>query len=328
MTKADQDKDLHSYSTVVVIPAYKVEREIGPVLRSMPEFIRHIIVVNDGSPDGTAEVVDACAADDPRIVSLNHENNKGVGASMVTGLRQAIKIGADLIVKVDGDGQMPPNEIRELLMPLLRGDSDFSKGNRFRDLLGLSRMPFIRRAGNAGLGFLAKAATGYWNIFDPTNGFIAIRGDLIQRIPLEKLDSSFYFEISLLSQLYFLGAVVRDVPMAARYGDESSNLSVPRTLVKFPPKLLHTLVRRILLKYFVYDFSIVSIYLLGGIPLLTFGLIFGIVNWIHFSNLGIAAPTGTVMLATLPVILGFQLLLSAIGADLQSVPVNPRGKPM
>ncbi|MFQ5943717.1 MAG: glycosyltransferase family 2 protein [Anaerolineales bacterium] len=326
--KRDHYGDLESHSIVVVVPAYKVEREIGKVLRSMPGFVRHIVVVIDGSPDGTADSVEACVADDQRIVMLNHERNRGVGAAVITGFREAIKLGADLIVKVDGDGQMAPEEIPDLLIPLVEGTADFSKGNRFRDLLTLARMPYIRRVGNMGLGFLAKAATGYWNIFDPTNGFFAARGELIKRLPLEKLDSSYYFEISLLSQLYFLGAVVRDLPMVARYGSEESNLSVPRTLFEFPPKLMLTLMRRILLKYFIYDFSIVSIYVLGGIPLLAFGLIFGIINWIRFSTLGVAAPTGTVMLATLPVILGFQLLLSAIGADLQAVPTNPRSNPM
>jgi hypothetical protein len=189
-------------------------------------------------------------------------------------------------------------------------------------------MPLIRRVGNMGLGFLSKAATGYWTMFDPTNGFIAIRSEVLAQLPLERVDRTYYFETSMLANLYLIGAVVRDAPMPARYQGEISNLSIQRTLLEFPPKLIATFVRRILLKNFIYDFSMASIYLLAGLPLLMFGLIFGISKWIHYAGLGIPAPTGTVMLPTLSVLLGIQLLLSAIEIDLRSVPREPLSNPL
>ena len=215
-----------------------------------------------------------------------------------------------------------------LLAPLIRGQADYAKGNRFRDFQSLQKMPLIRRVGNMGLGFLTKAATGYWNMFDPTNGYVAIRGEVLAQLPLEKVDNTYYFETSMLGNLYLLGAVVRDVPMPARYQSEVSNLLIHRVLFEFPWKLFVTFLRRMWLKNFLYDFTMTSVYLLTGLPLLLFGLIFGIVKWIQYANLNVPAPTGTVMLAALPVLLGIQFLLSAIELDLRSVPKEPLSPPL
>jgi hypothetical protein len=127
----------------------------------------------------------------------------------------------------------------------------------------------------------------------------------------------------MLANLYLLGAVVCDVPMPARYQGEASNLIIRRVLFEFPFKLLFTFLRRMALKNFIYDFSMETIYLILGMPLFLFGLIFGIVKWIQYASLNIPAPTGTVMLPTLTVLLGIQLLLSAIESDLRSVPKEP-----
>ncbi len=315
--------DLKKYQIAVIIPAFKVEQEIGPVLASLPVYIRYIIVVNDASTDRTAELVRKAARKDKRIIMLDHENNQGVGGAMVTGFKKALILGAQVAIKLDGDGQMSPIYIPALIMPLIRGEADYSKGNRFRDFQSLSQMPLIRRIGNVGLSFLAKAATGYWNCFDPTNGFIAIRGDVLSQLPLEKVHKTYFFETSLLSQLYLIGALVREIPMPARYRGEKSRLSIWKVLSEFPFKLLFMFLRRIILKDFVYDFSMISVYFLTGLPLISFGLIFGGYEWIRYANLGIGAPTGTVMLAVLSVMFGFQILLSAIAADLQAVPKEP-----
>jgi hypothetical protein len=211
---------------------------------------------------------------------------------------------------------------------LIDGKADYTKGNRFRDFKSLQQMPFVRRVGNMGLAFLAKAATGYWHTFDPTNGFNAIRSEVLAQIHLDNIDRTYYFETSMLANLYLIGAVVKDVPMPARYQGEVSSLLVHRILFEFPPKLLSTFLRRLLLKSFIYDFSMVSIYLLAGLPLLLFGLIFGIYKWIQYANIGVPAPTGTVILPTFSVLLGIQLLLSAIEIDLRSVPTEPLSNPL
>ena len=142
-------------------------------------------------------------------------------------------------------------------------------------------MPFVRRLGNLGLSFLTKAATGYWNIFDPTNGFFAIRAEILAQLPFNKIDHRYYFETSMLANLYLLGAMVMDVPIPARYGNETSHLSIRRTLFEFTLKLLATFLRRIILRYYIYDFSMMSLYLMIGIPLLLFGGIIGSVKWVE-----------------------------------------------
>ena len=247
---------------------------------------------------------------------------------MLTGFKKALELGAQVVVKIDGDHQMDPAHIPALVTPLLEGKADYAKGNRFRDFESLRHMPLVRRIGNLGLSFLTKAATGYWNCFDPTNGFFAIRAEMLKELPLERIDRRYFFETSMLANLYLLGAYILDVPMPARYRGERSSLSIWRVLVEFPAKLFVTLLRRILLRYFLFDFSMVSVYLLTGIPLILFGLIFGSVKWIQYANLGVAAPTGTVILPTLALILGIQILLSAIEIDMNAAPKIPRSEPL
>ncbi|MFM8367761.1 MAG: glycosyltransferase family 2 protein [Chloroflexota bacterium] len=308
------------FKLAVVIPAYRTENEILDVLQGIPTFIRYIIVVDDASPDSSANLVAAVAKRNKRIVLVRHEKNQGVGGAMVTGFKKALDLGAEIVIKLDGDGQMDPRYIPALITPLIAGEADYAKGNRFRDFSALRQLPFVRRIGNLGLSFLTKAATGYWNIFDPTNGYFAIRADVLAQLPLDRIDKGYYFETSMLSRLYLLDAFVQDVTIPARYRNEVSSLSIKRVLFEFPYKLTRTLIKRIILKYFIFDFSMMSIYLLTGIPLLLFGLIFGITKWIQYAELGIAAPTGTVILPTLSVILAIQILLSAIEIDLNTAP--------
>lgn len=320
--------EFQKHSIVAVIPCYRVEKEIQSVLQDVPSYIRHIVVVDDASPDSTRDLVTASAKIDPRILLMRHPSNLGVGGAMITGYKKALELGAQVVVKIDGDGQMDMDHLPALLKPLVEGRADYTKGNRFRDFKSLQQMPFIRRVGNMGLAFLAKLATGYWNIFDPTNGFNAIRAEALAELPLEKLDRTYYFETSILANLYLIGAVVKDVPMPARYKGEVSSLLIHRILFEFPQKLFTTFLRRLVLKNFIYDFSMGTIYLLTGVPLLLLGLLFGLYKWIQYATAGIAAPTGTVMIPTLSVLLGIQLLLSAIEIDLRSVPTEPLSDPL
>lgn len=320
--------NLAAFKIAIVIPAYRVERDIQEVLRGIPRYIRHIIVVDDDSPDGTAGMVTAAAKKDKRIVLIRHEKNQGVGGAMLSGFRKALELGAQVAVKLDGDRQMDPAHLPKLIAPLVEGRADYAKGNRFRDFTSLRQMPLVRRIGNLGLSFLTKAATGYWNIFDPTNGYFAIRAETLAQLPFEKIDRGYFFETSMLSHLYLLGAHVMDVTIPARYGSETSHLSIRRVLFEFPVKLMGTFLRRIALKYYIYDFSIMSLYIITGIPLLLFGLIFGSLKWIEYASLGIPAPTGTVMLPTLSVILGIQIMLSAIEIDINAAPRQPLNMPL
>ena len=239
---------------------------------------------------------------------------------MKSGFTKALQLNCQYIVKLDGDGQMEPLFIEKVVAPLKNNTADYTKGNRFYDFEALRQMPIIRRLGNLGLSFLIKAASGYWNIFDPTNGFIAIKSSLLKKMNVNRLDDRYFFESSFLIELYYFNAIIKDVPMKAIYKDERSNLSPIHSLFTFPLKLFGAFIRRIILKYFLYDFNIASLYFLFGIPLFTGGSVIGLKSFIKYTSLQIPAPTGTVVIPVLLIILGFQLLLSALHFDINNYP--------
>lgn len=304
----------------VVIPCYNVEAHISRVIRDMPETINHIIAVDDASQDNTYTVLQSLMKDEPRLIIIRHDKNQGVGGTMLTGYQKSIELDATYTIKMDGDDQMDKKYLPELIRPLRERKADFTKGNRFRDLKALRSMPAMRRFGNLGLSFLIKAASGYWNIFDPTNGYTAIRNEVLKNINLDKIHKRYFFETSMLCELYYAQAVIQDIPMKARYGDEISGLSVTRTLFEFPPKLFVAFLRRILLRYFLFEFNIASVYMLTGWPLLLAGAIYGGVNFVKYASSHIEAPTGTVVIPTLLIVIGFQLLLSAVHYDIENYP--------
>jgi len=304
----------------VVIPCYNVSKHIADVIRKLPQEVNWIITVNDCSKDDTEKVLLKLQEGNRKVVFINHETNQGVGGAMITGFRKAIELNSDITVKLDGDDQMDSTYLPALLKPIIDNKADYTKGNRFRDFKALRQMPVLRRFGNLGLSFCIKAASGYWNIFDPNNGFIAISNEMLRTININKIHKRYFFESSMLIELYHCDAVIQEIPMQAKYGDEVSHLSLTRTLLGFPPKLLKAFIRRIILKYFLFDFNIASLYLLFGIPLFFIGLIYGIVNFIEYGSSHTPAPTGTVVIPTLLIIMGFQLLLSATSFDISNYP--------
>jgi glycosyltransferase involved in cell wall biosynthesis len=278
--------------------------------------------VNDCSTDDTDIILRRIQQENKKIFYISHEKNLGVGGAMLTGFKKSLELNSHITIKLDGDEQMDSSYIPYLINPIIENRADYTKGNRFRDFKALRKMPITRRVGNLGLSFFIKAASGYWNIFDPTNGFIAISNDMLKTINMGKIHKRYFFESSMLIELYHADAVIQEIPMKAQYGNEISNLSITRALFGFPPKLLKAFIRRIFLKYFLFDFNIASLYLLFGFPLFLIGLIYGIVNFIKYASSHTPAPTGTVVIPTLLIILGFQLLLSAISFDINNYPKN------
>lgn len=304
----------------IVIPCFNVSRSIEEVVRTLPDVVDWIITINDHSTDNTEQILQDLGKVNSRVIYVHHSENQGVGAAVISGYEKAVELGADIIVKMDGDGQMDPNYLSSLIKPIIEGKADFTKGNRFRDLQALREMPLVRRIGNLGLSFLIKAASGYWNIFDPTNGYSAIAKEKLKEINFKKISKRYFFESSLLIELYHTDAVVSDVSMKARYGDESSGLSASHAFFTFPPKLFRAFIRRIVLKYFLFDFNIASIYIILGIPLFLTGSLYGVINFFRYASHDVPAPTGTVVIPALLIILGFQLLLSAAEYDLNNYP--------
>jgi len=302
----------------VVVPAFHVEDQIAGVLGRMPAFVDRVFVVDDASPDRTAGAV--AAAGDPRVTLLRHAANQGVGGAMATGFRAALEAGAEVVVKCDGDGQMDPQDIEALIRPLLEGRAEYSKGCRFHHAPELSTMPSVRRSGNFALTFLMKLASGYWHVLDPQNGFVAIRADTLRRIHLDRLARGYFFENDMLIRLNTLEARVADVPLPSRYAGEPSSLKPGRILIEFPLRLLGGFVRRVFWRYVFYDVSPVAVFLLFGSALFLFGTVFGAFHWIVNAIHERATPTGTVIVAAVPFILGFQLLLQALVLDVQNSP--------
>lgn len=308
----------------VAIPAFNVAGQIESVLARIPGCVDRVYVVDDASPDGLAEVVRKFA--DPRVQVLRHAKNKGVGGATVRGMQEALRDGHDIVIKCDGDGQMDPTDIPSLLQPLLNGSADHAKGSRFHHLRTLRRMPKWRFVGNIGLTFLTKLASGYWNVLDPVNGFLATRAEVLRSIQLSKISPRYFFETDLLIRLNIAEARVADVPLPARYGDERSALSVTRALFSFPPRLLAGLARRIFWRYLFYDVSPIAIFAALGTLFLGFGVVFGSYEWAEHALSGVPTPVGTVILAALPTILGFELFLQAIVLDIHNTP-RPGGPP-
>jgi glycosyltransferase involved in cell wall biosynthesis len=303
---------------IVVIPAFQAEKQILNVLHGIPKFVSNIVVVDDCSPDHTSELVTGC--NDSRVHLIRHERNQGVGGAVLTAYQKAIELGAEIIVKMDSDDQMDPAYLIPLVTPILAGQADYVKGNRFLHADKLKSMPITRRVGNAGLSFLTKAASGYWNIFDPTNGYTAIHATVFSLLNISRMHKRYFFESSVLIELGMIRAVVRDVHIPARYQNEESSLSEWKAFFEFPPRLLASFWRRLLIQHFVRDFSIFSMLLVLGLVFSSFGLVFGLYHWYLSSITNTIASTGTVMVAVLPLILGSQLLIQAISVDMQSIP--------
>jgi glycosyltransferase involved in cell wall biosynthesis len=308
---------------VVVIPAFRAAPHLERVVRGIPAFVAQIVVVDDCSPDDTAIIAIRLAGSDQRVVLVQHPANQGVGGAMLSGYQKAVELGADVIVKMDSDDQMDPAYLPALIAPILSGQADYTKGNRFLHTRQLAAMPWLRRVGNTGLSFLTKLASGYWNMFDPTNGYTAIHAAVVPLLDTAAIDRRYFFETSMFLELGLLRAVVKDVYIPARYGNETSHLSERRALREFPPRLLRALLRRVWVNYFLRDFGVLSVFLVSGIILLLFGLVFGGYHWILAWQLSVPTPVGTIMLAVLPAILGVQFLLQACILDVQNVPAQP-----
>lgn len=306
----------------VVIPCYKVSRHIVDVIHRMGPEVTHIFVVDDCCPEQTSAVVQQHCRD-PRVVVVQQPKNGGVGSATMRGYQEAIAYGADVILKIDGDGQMDPALIGRFVRPVMMGWADYTKGNRFFHPENLRGMPAVRQFGNAMLSLMTKFSSGYWDIVDPTNGFTCIHAKVARELPLHKISNRYFFESDILFRLGLMGAVVADVPMASVYGDEVSGLRIGRIVGPFARGHLRNFCKRLLYKYLLRDVNVGTLELLCGSVLTSFGTVFGCYSWYHSVDAAHVATSGTVMLAGMPIILGVQLLLSGVHFDIQTVPKKP-----
>lgn len=322
MSNSSDDRESEALRIAVVIPCYRVANHVLDVIRRIGPEVGWIIVVDDACPEQSGDIV-ARACSDPRVRVLRHDVNQGVGGAVMTGYQAAMSIPAIAIVKLDGDGQMDPALIPELCGPLLRGRADYVKGNRFYKVKNIAGMPVGRLFGNAVLSFLTKLSSGYWQLFDPTNGFTAIHRALLSELDYPKIAKRYFFESDLLYHLNQLRAVVVEMPMASRYDGEPTSLRPMRMIGPFLRGNLRNSFKRMFYNYFLRGFSVASIELVIGVVLFIFGIVFGAGRWWLSTMEGVPATAGTVMLAALPLILGTQFLLSWLGSDIAAEPRYP-----
>lgn len=303
----------------VVIPSYKVTKHILDVIARIGPEVDRIYVVDDACPEKSGKLVEE-KCHDSRVQVIYNTKNLGVGGAVKAGYIAALAEDMDISIKIDGDGQMPPELISAFIQPIIDGNADYCKGNRFYNLDSINRMPKIRIFGNAVLSFFSKFSSGYWSIFDPTNGYTAIHLRVAERLSLEKVSDRYFFESDMLFRLNLVQAKVIDIPMESHYGDEISGLNVKSIFAEFLKKHAKNTFKRIFYNYFLRDFSAASIELVMGVLLLLFGLIFGTTQWISASIQSTSSSAGTVMLAGLPTLIGIQLLLSFMHFDIQRQP--------
>lgn len=306
----------------VAIPCYKVTRHVLGVIDAIGPEVQVIYAVDDACPENSGRFIEENNRD-PRVRVLYNPENRGVGGAIVTAYRAAITDGMDIVVKIDGDGQMNPALLPLFVRPIVRGQADYTKGNRFYRPESLRGMPPLRLFGNAMLSLITKFSCGYWSSMDPTNGYTAVHTAVLRNLPLEKIENRYFFETDMLYHLNTIRAVVHDVPMDAVYGDEESQLKIGKILPEFLRKHATRLIKRYAYLYLLRDFNIGSLYSIFGFALCLVGAIFGGIHWLQSSASGQAASSGTVMLAALPLIVGIQFLIAFLHYDVSHVPREP-----
>lgn len=309
---------------VAVVPTFRASETIVNVVSELLKYVDDVIVVDDHCPESSGEILKKQVKSE-RLTIVRNRENLGVGGATKIGFQKALEVDYEVIVKVDADGQMLPEYI-PVLATKLSDDSlaDFAKGNRFFSPKSLSSMPPLRILGNGFLSLVNKSSSGYYSLNDPTNGFIAIKRSMLIKLELEKLHDRYFFESDLLFRLYLHRAVVAEVPMDARYRGETSNLSIIKTMITFPWLHARNTLKRIVYSYYIRSWSFGSVALPVGILSMVFGAQSGLSSWQESIRTGIEATAGTVMLAALPVILGFQLFLTFVSEDIGADPNKVR----
>jgi glycosyltransferase involved in cell wall biosynthesis len=300
-----------------VVPAYNESRLIGKTITTMPDYVDFIVVVNDCSTDDTSQK--ARDVGDPRVTVIDHVKNTGVGGSILDGHERALELGADINVVMAGDAQMDPAYLPALLDPICLHGYEFTKANRFFSRSSYAGMPALRVFGSVVLSFASKVASGYWNLFDPQNGYTAVHRNALRRLDLNQVARGYEFENDLLIWLNIVGARAKDVPVPANYGDEVSSMRLTRVAPAIASLLFRGFWRRMLLKHVLASFSPIALLFFTGLGLLLFGFAVGI--WVLIETLGPpVASAGSVILCVAPILSGLHMLISAWTLDIQATP--------
>ena len=300
----------------VVVPAYDEEALIGATLGGIPALVDRIIVVDDGSSDRTAER--ALETGDPRVEVLSHERRSGVGAATLTGYRRALDDGIDVVVVMNGDNQMDPEDLPTLVAPVARGELDYAKANRLATGQAWQLIPKTRFFGNAILSMLTKVASGYWHVADSQSGYTVVSREMLERLDLGHIYTNYGFPNDMLVHLNVWNARVRDFPSRPIYGvGERSNMRYRHVVPRIAWLLVRGFFWRLWEKYVKRDFHpLVFFYVMGFIATAA-GVLLGLVV-VGYRIAGYSIPIATVVLVALLVISGLQFTLFAMWFDMES----------
>jgi glycosyltransferase involved in cell wall biosynthesis len=301
----------------VIVPAYNEEKLIANVLKTVPGFVDHIVVVDDASSDRTGEIVKSKQEGDSRITYVRHPQNTGVGGAIATGYKWARDKGIDISVVMAGDAQMDPRDLPTLLNPIADGEVDYSKGNRLFTGKAWRVIPKSRYFGNAILSFLTKIASGYWHVADSQSGYGAVALQVLRTIDLESIYKRYGMPNDLLVKLNVYHFRVRDVPVNPIYGiGEKSGLKIYKVVFTLSFLLLKLFFWRLKEKYIIRDFHPLVLFYLLGFILTPIGVAFGVYLLIWRMFFGSVAATSALFSAFFT-ISGLQSLFFAMWFDME-----------
>ena len=299
----------------VVIPAYNEEQLLGSTVEGIPAFVDRIYVVDDRSTDATAER--ARALSDPRLEVIEHEQNEGVGAAIVTGYKQAMADRMDVTAVMAADNQMDPEDLRHLVEPVARGELDYSKANRLFTGQAWQLIPRYRYLGNAVLSMLTKIASGYWHVADSQSGYTAVSLEYLELLDLDRIYKRYGFPNDMLVHLNVWNARVRDIPSRPIYGvGERSGIRLRKVVPTISWLLVKGFFWRLREKYVIRDFHPLVFFYFLGLLMSVIGLGLGIAE-IVLRALGNQITAATIVLVALLVIFGSQFTLFAMWFDME-----------
>ncbi len=251
----------------VVVPVFNEETQIGSVIETMPDYVDKIIIVDDVSKDNTVGIVEQCLQDNKKVVLIKHQINQGCGGALATGYHWTKNNNFDIIVRMDGDGQMDPDDLNKIVEPVVAGRADYAKGNRLFYGDAWNMIPHYRYLGNSLLSLLTKIASGYWHIADSQSGYTAISLVALNRINIDKIYKDYGIPNDLLIRLNQFDFRVCDVHIKPVYNiGEKSNIKLLQIIPRISWLLCKGFYRRLFFKYVIKDFHpLVFFYALGGL---------------------------------------------------------------
>jgi glycosyltransferase involved in cell wall biosynthesis len=307
---------LDGQRVAVVVPAHDEEKLIAETIRSIPDFVDRVIVVDDASRDGT--VAAARGSGDPRIEVIEHEKNQGVGAAIITGYRRALEERIDVTAVMAADAQMDPADLETLVAPVARREVDYAKANRLFTGRAWEIIPRYRYLGNAFLSLITKIASGYWHVADSQSGYTAISLEMLELLDLDRIYPRYGFPNDMLVHLNVWNARVRDYPSRPIYGvGERSGIRLRKVVPSISWLLIKGFFWRMREKYVIRDFHPLVFFYLLGLVMGLLGLGLGIAE-VVLRILGNHITAATVVLVALLLIFGSQFSLFAMWFDMES----------